>query len=146
MPSELLTPTTAAATSGVRPIPDRADPDSTDPDSTDPDSTDPDSDADGPGRPDWRDAEFGGAFPDTNRLKVLNSIARRRIQPLRDEPTAESNAARAARLTALAAVYRPDPPPNTNQAGPDGEPDPVGSSDAKSGAPPPLIDLDKPPF
>jgi hypothetical protein len=49
-------------------------------------------------RPDWRDAEFGGAFPDTLELKVLVTTVRKRIQPLRDlikaprpMPTAQDN-------------------------------------------------------
>ncbi|HEY5113960.1 MAG TPA: hypothetical protein VIJ00_00395, partial [Nakamurella sp.] len=35
-------------------------------------------------RPDWRDAEFGGPFPDTMELKVLVTTVRRRVQRVRD--------------------------------------------------------------
>jgi len=35
-------------------------------------------------RPDWRDAEFGGAFPDTMELKVLVTTVRNRVQRVRD--------------------------------------------------------------
>ena len=31
-------------------------------------------------RPDWRDAEFGGPFPDTMELKVLVTTVRNRVQ------------------------------------------------------------------
>ena len=41
-------------------------------------------DARNPERPDWREAEFGGAFPDTPQLRVLNTIARQRLQSIRD--------------------------------------------------------------
>ena len=35
-------------------------------------------------RPDWRDAEFGGPFPDTIALKVLVSTVRGRVEQVRD--------------------------------------------------------------
>ena len=35
-------------------------------------------------RPDWRAAEFGGAFPDTIELKVLVTTVRNRVQRVRD--------------------------------------------------------------
>ena len=39
-------------------------------------------------RPDWRDAEFGGPFPDTLELKVLVTTVRNRVQRVRDIITA----------------------------------------------------------
>ena len=39
-------------------------------------------------RPDWRDAEFGGPFPDTLELKVLVTTVRSRVQRVRDIITA----------------------------------------------------------
>ena len=39
-------------------------------------------------RPDWRDAEFGGPFPDTIDLKVLVTTVRGRIERVRDIITA----------------------------------------------------------
>ncbi len=39
-------------------------------------------------RPDWRDAEFGGPFPDTLALKVLVTTVRNRVQQVRDIITA----------------------------------------------------------
>jgi len=39
-------------------------------------------------RPDWRDAEFGGPFPDTVELKVLVTTVRRRVERVRDIITA----------------------------------------------------------
>ena len=52
---------------------------------------DPEGDGECPGRPDWREAEFGGDFPDTVNLKVRNAIARRRIQRLREKPMTRGN-------------------------------------------------------
>ena len=54
--------------------------------------------------PDWRAAEFGGAFPDTTQLKILHTVARQRIQPLREPPRADT-AGTAERLAAIAALY-----------------------------------------
>ena len=72
LPGELLVP----ADPPPMPVPDRA-----------PEHVPSDIDDEGL-RPDWRDAEFGGPFPDTLELKVLVTTVRNRVQRVRDIITA----------------------------------------------------------
>jgi len=82
-------------------------------------------------RPDWRDAEFGGPFPDTIELKVLVATVRNRVQRVRD----------------IINAPRPTRTPEDND-------DPGGSSDSDAaswdvtGAPTEgrRVDPDEPPF
>ncbi len=81
LPGELLEPSEAPP--AHRPD-DRHSPADGEP--LDPDTT-PEIDGEGL-RPDWRDAEFGGPFPDTLALKVLVTTVRNRVQQVRDIITA----------------------------------------------------------
>jgi hypothetical protein len=103
--------------------------------------TDADNDAEDADRDDWRDAEFGGAFPDTATLKILHGIASRRIQALREPPSTD-HATTAERLAAIATLHQHDD--TASPTHPDGPTNPT--STLPNTTDPGRLDPHEPPF